>query len=166
MHLAHQIKTRSKGILSIAVAIISASLVTAFAFPQIAATRLSSFDTNNGRLKQQWVSFGRVYREDVEETEYSKLLKNLGIAEQPPEWRLANAEELGIRRWFFPQHVSYAHGKIAAHAYAFVQLVKLNEPAPAKAREEVERLRELIQKGNASEVKDYVVLLERNSTRK
>jgi hypothetical protein len=45
-------------------------------------------------------------------------------------------------------------------------LVKLNEPAPAKAREEVERLRELIQKGNASEVKDYVVLLERNSTRK
>lgn len=159
-------KTRSKAIIGVAAAVILAGVVIVFAFPQVAATRLSYFDTNNGRLKQQWVSFGRVYREAVVETEYSKLLKNLSFAEQPTEWKLANAEELGIRRWFFPQHVSYTHGKLAADAYLFSQLVKVNEPAPAKAREEVARLRELIQKGNASEVKDYLALLQRNDASK
>lgn len=159
-------KTRSKAIIGVAVAVILACVMVVFVFPQVAATRLSYFDTNNGRLKQQWVSFGRVYREAVEETEYSRLLKNLGFAEQPTEWRLANAEELGIRRWFFPQHVSYTHGKLAADAYLFSQLVKFNETAPAKARDEAARLRDLIQKGNASEVKDYLALLQRNDAAK
>lgn len=152
----------SKIIIGVAAALIPVSMVIVLAFPQIAATHLSYFDTNSGRLKQQWVSFGRVYREAVEETEYSKLLKNLGFPEQPTEWKLANAEELGIRRWFFPQHVSYTPGKLAADAYLFSQLVKVNEPAPAKAREEAARLRQLIQKGNASEVKDYLALLQRD----
>lgn len=159
-------KVPSKNIMGVAAAVVLTALVIAFAFPQIAATRLSYFDTSNGRLKRQWVSFGRVYREAVEETEYSKLLKNLGFAEQPTQWRLANAEELGIRRWFFPQHISYIHGKLAADAYLFSQLVNVNERAPTKAREEAAHLRELIQKGNASEVKDYLALLQRNDPSK
>ena len=158
-------KTRTKIIAGVFLTVIAALIVIVFAYPQVVATRNSYFDTSNGRLKVQWVSFGRVYRESVEETEYSKLLKNLGFEEQPPEWKPANAEELGIRRWFFAQHISYAHGKIAADAYLFSQLVKLNETGPAKAREQAAHLRELIQKGDASEVKQYLALLQQNATK-
>jgi transposase len=114
----------------------------------------------------QCVSFGRVYQESLEESEFSKLLKNVGFQEQPPVWKLANVEELGIRRWFFPQHVSYTHGKIAADAYLFSQWVKFNELDPAKAREEAARLLELIQKGDPWEVKQYVAHLQQSAASK
>src|SRR5438445_3801088 len=91
-----------------------AILLVALACPQAAATRKSYLDINTGRLRVQWVGVTRVYRESIEETDFSTLLKNHGLAEGPTEWRLANVEELGIRRLFFPQHVTYAYGKIAA----------------------------------------------------
>lgn len=159
-------KTRTKILTGASLAVIVTAIVTVFACPQVAATRNSYFDTNNGRLKVECVSLGRIYEDSVEETEYSKLLKNLGFEEQPPEWKLANAEELGIRRWFFPQHVSYTHGKIAADAYLFSQLVKLNETGSGKAHEQAAHLRVLIQKGNAAEVKQYLALLQQNATNK
>lgn len=159
-------KTRTKIIVGVFLAVIAAVVVVAFACPQVAATRNSYFDTNSGRLKVQCVSFGRIYQESVEETEYSKLLKSLGFEEQPADWKPANAEELGIRRWFAPQHVSYTYGKIAADAYMFSQWVKLNELSPAKAREETVRLRELIRKGDSWEIKQHVAHLQQNAASK
>jgi hypothetical protein len=159
-------KTRLKIIGGGFFAIVVAAIVVILVCPQIAATRNLYFDTNNGRLKVECVSFGRVYQESVEETDYSKLLKNLGFEELPAEWKLANAEELGIRRWFFPQHVSYTYGSIAADAHLFSQLVEVKEPGPAEARQEAAHLRELIQKGNRSETEQYLALLQQNAAAK
>src|SRR5712671_3111603 len=107
-------------------AFVMAVLVVVFICPQLAATRKSYFDRNNGRIRVQWVGFGRVYKELVEETDFSKLLKNLDLAELPADWKPANSEELGMRRLFLPQHVSYTDGKVAADVYLFIKIANLN----------------------------------------
>ena len=44
------------------------------------------FDLNNGLVKKQWDSFGLVYWESIEETDYSKLLKKFELSEDPPNY--------------------------------------------------------------------------------
>jgi hypothetical protein len=160
------VKTRNKVIAGGAFAIIVAAISVIVGCPQFAATRNSYFDANNGRLKIQWVCFGRVYRESIEETEYSKLLKELGFEEQPAEWKPANTEELGIRRWFLPQHVSYTHGGIAADAYVFTRWAKSGEIGQVNVHQETAKFRNLIQKGDLGEVEQYVTKLQVNAASK
>lgn len=112
-------KTRTKIIVGVFLTVIVAVIVVVFACPQVAATRNSYFDTTNGRLKVQCVSFGRIYQESVEETEYSKLLKKFGFEELPADWKPANSAELGIRRLLETQHVHHQYGKLPTDATTF-----------------------------------------------
>src|SRR6266545_5920247 len=116
-------KTRTKIIVGVLLAVI----VVVFACPQVSATRNSYFDTNSGRLKVQCVSFGRIYQESVQETEYSKLLKSLGFEELPAEWKPAYSTELGIRRFFHAQNVSYHYGRVRARVKEFIMWLELQE---------------------------------------
>ncbi|MBO6004832.1 MAG: hypothetical protein J6W90_04400 [Verrucomicrobia bacterium] len=120
------------------------------------------FDLNNGLAKKQWDSLGFVYWESIEETDYSKLLKKFELNEETSNWKLADSEELGGRRFFFPQNVSYSYGKIAAMAKMFsiwIAMCTEYEKLPTQeAREKVLYFSELVKKsGDSSEAKDYII---------
>ena len=152
-------KTRSKIVALLFLMMASLLVATLILFPQIAATQYGYFDIHNGRVKLEWVSFGRVYRHSTEDTEYSKLLTNLGFKEIPPNWKLATLEQVGLRRFFPPQCVYYHQGAIEVQSRMFASLVVIKHLDEAKARELVEHFRVLIQSGNSSEVRQYVSLL-------
>ena len=133
-----------------------------FVYPESASTTLYSFDANNGRMKTEYVTFGRTYRVFIEDTRYSKLLKGLSFEDLPPEWKLASAEEHGIRGWLFPQQMSYTYGKIAAKADYFAMMTSLDEYDSTKVPEQARRLQGLIQNGNRKAVDEYVAGLQRN----
>ena len=120
------------------------------------------FDLNNGLAKKQWDSLGFVYWESIEETDYSKLLKKFELNEETSNWKLADSEELGGRRFFFPQNVSYSYGKIAAMAKMFsiwIAMCTEYENLPTQEpREKVLYFSELVKKsGDSSEAKDYII---------
>jgi hypothetical protein len=149
-------KTRSKVTVNVLAIVVLIALVVVFFFPQFAATRYSYFDVNNGRIKLDWVSFGRVYRESVEDTEYSKLLKNLGFEEMRPEWKLATQRTFGVLRFFGTQYVDYYEGGIVADCKVFAVTVELNKIDPSKSRDLTAHFRSLVQKGDPSEVREFV----------
>lgn len=133
-----------------------------FAAPLFWGTSKVYFDLNNGLVKEQWDSFGLVYWESIEETDYSKLLKKFELSEETPNWKLAYGKELGGRRFFFPQNVSYSYGKIAAKAKMFsiwIAMCTEYENLPIQeAREKVLYFSELVKKsGDSSEAKDYII---------
>jgi hypothetical protein len=142
------------------VAVILTAVMLAFACPQLASTHYGYLDINNGRSKSEWVSFGRIYRTSVENTDYSKLLKELGIEEKSPDWKLSS-QEFGLRRFFGPQFVDYYEGKIEANAKMFALAVKLKELKPEKARELTAHFQELVQKGDYSAIQDYMKVVEK-----
>ena len=159
MQIGGQMKKRVKIIAGVTLAIVLVAVVVVIAFPQVAATRYGYFDANSGRKKVECISFGRVYQQSVEDTEYSKLLKNLGYKETPAEWKLASRESIGLRNLFPPGFVDYQEGTIEAQSRMFAMTVEMKKLDEAKARELVERFRALIQKGDSSEVRQYVSLL-------
>ena len=152
-------KTWPKIIAGIAFVVVIAVLLVAFVCPQIAATRYGYLDVNNGRKKLEWASFGRVYQQSVEDTEYSRLLRNLGFDEMPADWKLATQEELGLRRLFCTQFVDYNYGRIEANSKIFALSIGLKKLDTTRERDLAAHFRTLIQKGNVSEVKEYVNLL-------
>ena len=95
------------------------SAILLFTAPLFWGTCKVYFDLNNGLVKKQWDSFGLVYWESIKETDYSKLLKKFKLREENPNWRLAYGEELGGRRFFFPQNLCYSYGRIASMTTAF-----------------------------------------------
>ncbi|MCX7625399.1 MAG: hypothetical protein N2Z21_04230 [Candidatus Sumerlaeaceae bacterium] len=145
-------------------ALIAAPFVIVFACPRVAATRNSYFDTNNGRLKIEYVSFGRVYRQFIEETEYSKLLKKFGFEELPPEWKPANSAELGIRRLLETQHVHHQYAKLPTDAMTFALWLQLLEGASdQEKREQLEKFRTLLRDGTPDQIHQYVMGLQQNA---
>lgn len=113
-------------------------------------------------LKKQWDSFGLIYWESIEETDYSKLLNKFGLGEESSNWKLADSEELGVRRSFFPQNVSYSYGRIAARAREFSVWVdfciEYEELPIQEAREKTLFFHELVKKSSdSSEVQDNII---------
>ncbi|MBI5386480.1 MAG: hypothetical protein HZA90_17550 [Verrucomicrobia bacterium] len=160
-------KKRTKIIASVLLAIIVAAIVIAFGCPQVAATRNSYFDTSNGQLKVQCVSFGRIYRESVEETEYSKLLKKFGFEELPADWKPANSAELGIRRLFETQHVHHQFAKLPTDATTFAAWLQLQERASEQEkREQLNKFRTLVREGTPEQIHEYVKGLQQNASTK
>ena len=163
MQSGGQMKKRVKIIAGVIFTTALVALVVIVAFPQVAATRYGYFDVNNGRKKVEWVSFGHIYWQSIEDTEYSKLLKNLGLKETSPDWKLATQEEIGLRRFFYAQYVDYFMGKIEADSKVFAMTIELKKPGEAKAREMAEHYRSLVQKGDSSEVHQYVSLISQEN---
>lgn len=160
-------KKRTKIFAGVLVAVIGAVVVITFACPQVAATRNSYFDVNNGRLKVQCVSFGRVCQESVEETEYSKLLKKFGFEELPADWKPANSAELGIRRLFETQHVHHQFAKLPTDATTFAAWLQLHERASEREkREQLNKFRTLVREGTPEQIHDYVKGLQQNASTK
>jgi hypothetical protein len=161
-------KTRTKTIVGVFLTLIVAVIVVVFAFPQVAATRKIYFDTNSGRLKVQCVGFGRIYHESVEETEYSKLLKEFGFEDESADWKPAFSRELGIRRFFHPQNVSYPYGRVRARLKEFTMWLELQEKADAREkREQLAKCRALVREGSPEQIQEYVSsLLQQNAASK
>ncbi len=159
-------KTRTKIIAGVFFALIVTAIVVLFACPQVAATRNSYFDINNGWVKVECVSFGRVYRESVEETEYSKLLREFHFEELPADWKPAYATELGIRRLFHAQNISYHYGKVRAWAKEFTLWLELQEKMPSQEkRKRVNKFRALVREGTPEQVHEYVTGLQRTASK-
>ena len=138
------------------------SAILLFTAPLFWGTCKVYFDLNNGLLKKQWDSFGLVYWESIKETDYSKLLKKFKLREENPNWRLAYGEELGGRRFFFPQNLCYSYGRIASMTTAFsiwIAMCTEYENLPIQeAREKVLYFSELVKKSSdSSEAKDYII---------
>ena len=138
------------------------SAILLFTAPLFWGTCTVYFDLNNGLVKKQWDSFGLVYWESIKETDYSKLLKKFKLREENPNWRLAYGEELGGRRFFFPQNLCYSYGRIASMTTAFsiwIAMCTEYENLPIQeAREKVLYFNELVKKsGDSSEAKDYII---------
>ena len=142
--------------------LVVASAILLFAAPLFWGTCKVYFDLNNGLLKKQWDSFGLIYWESIEETDYSKLLKKFGLGEESSNWKLADSEELGVRRSFFPQNVSYSYGRIAAKAREFsvwIDFCIKHEELPIQdAREKTQAFYELVKKSSDSpEERDHII---------
>ena len=138
------------------------SAILLFTAPLFWGTCKVYFDLNNGLVKKQWDSFGLVYWESIKETDYSKLLKKFKLREENPNWRLAYGEELGGRRFFFPQNLCYSYGRIASMTTAFsiwIAMCTEYENLPIQeAREKVLYFSELVKKsGDSSEARDYII---------
>jgi hypothetical protein len=153
-------KTRTKIIVGVFLALLIGAIVL-FAFPQVAATRHSYFDVNSGRVKTECISLGRVYSESVEETEYSKLLRQFGFEEQPADWKPANSTELGIRRLLDTQHVHHEYAKLPSDAKTFAAWLQLKEMmSDQEKREKVNEFRALVREGTPAQVHEYVTGLQ------
>ena len=138
------------------------SAILLFTAPLFWGTCKVYFDLNNGLVKKQWDSFGLVYWESIKETDYSKLLKKFKLREENPNWRLAYGEELGGRRFFFPQNLCYSYGRIASMTTAFsiwIAMCTEYENLPIQeAQEKVLYFSELVKKsGDSSEARDYII---------
>ena len=138
------------------------SAILLFTAPLFWGTCKVYFDLNNGLVKKQWDSFGLVYWESIKETDYSKLLKKFELSEEPPNWKLAYGEELGGRRFFFPQNLCYSYGRIASMTTAFsiwIAMCTEYENLPIQeAREKVLYFSELVKKsGDSSEARNYII---------
>ena len=71
----------------------------AYNVPEVLGARMQYFDVNNGRVKYQWISAsGSVKREFVEDTEFTRLLREQGFKEQSAMWRPMVGHALGLRR--------------------------------------------------------------------
>ncbi|MBR5605797.1 MAG: hypothetical protein IKW70_05125 [Verrucomicrobia bacterium] len=140
------------------------SAILLFTAPLFWGTCKVYFDLNNGLVKKQWDSFGLVYWESIKETDYSKLLKKFKLREENPNWRLAYGEELGGRRFFFPQNLCYSYGRIASMTTAFsiwIAMCTEYENLPIQeAREKVLYFSELVKKSSdSSEAKDILLII-------
>lgn len=141
--------------------LVAVSAILLFTAPFFWGTCKVYFDLNNGLLKKQWDSFGFIYWESIEETDYSKLLNKFGLREESSNWKLAYGEELGVRRSFFPQNVSYSYGRIAARAREFSVWIDFcieSEELPIQeAREKTQFFYDLVKKSDSSETRDYII---------
>lgn len=159
-------KTRTKIIAGVFLALIITLIVVLFACPQVAATSHSYFDVNNGRVKTERVSLGRVYSESVEDTEYSKLLTQFGFKEQPADWKPANSAELGIRRLLDTQHVHHEYAKLPSDAKTFAAWLQLQEKmSEQEKREKVNKFRALVREGTPEQVHEYVTSLQQTASK-
>jgi hypothetical protein len=159
-------KTRTKIIVGIFLALIVAAIVVVFACPQVAATSHNYFDINNGRVKVECVSFGRVYHESVEETGYSKLLKQFSFEELPADWKPANSAELGIRRLLETQHVHHQYAKLPTDATVFAAWLQLQEKASEQEkREQLNKFRTLVREGTPEQIHEYVTGLQQTASK-
>ena len=125
-------------------------------FPGIAATRKAYFDINNGRLKSDYVSFGRIYKIDIIETEYSKLLKKFGYDEMPADWKPAASVELGFRKCLNLQrrHGPYLKVRSAADTFAFWLDIQ-DKMTEKEKREHLEKFRILLREGTPEQICEY-----------
>jgi hypothetical protein len=103
----------------------------------------------------KWESFGVTYRDRVEETPYSLLLKDLGFEELPPDWRLANSAKIGF---FWTLHQTYRDaGNLSRDSKWFVEWLELQEKmSPQDKREHVNKFRTLVREGTSKQVTKYV----------
>lgn len=112
------------------------------------------FDINNGRVRVKWESLGVTYRDRVEETAYSILLKDLGFEELQPEWKQSGSKHIGL---LSTGYSCFQYGKVAADAKMFVMWLELQEKiSPQDKREHVNKFRTLVREGTPKEVREYV----------
>jgi hypothetical protein len=149
-------KTRTK---IITVAVFVFVVVWISLIPLVTLTnRHQFFDINNGRVRVKWESLGVTYRDRVEETPYSTLLKDLGFEELPPDWRLANSAKIGF---LWTLHQSYRDvGGLPSDSKWFVEWLELQEKmSPQDKREHVNKFRTLVREGTSKQVTKYVEAL-------
>jgi len=149
-------KTRTK---IITVAVFVFVVVWISLIPVVTLTnRHQFFDINNGRVRVKWESLGVTYRDRVEETTYSILLKDMGFEELPPDWRLGNSKKIGF---FWDLHQTYRDaGNFSADAKIFVMWLELQEKmSPQDKREHVNKFRTLVREGTSKQVTEYVNVL-------
>lgn len=156
---------RRTAIVGVCAALVVATMAGVWwARPDILATEHTYFDLNNGRIKKKWTSFGRAYRECVEETAYSRILKKYGFPEEPPEWRLAHSDDVGVlRRLTGTLHSDWHAGKLRVNAWSFAMELEADERDPATARALTERFRLLVKSGDRDRVNEFVNTLKRKS---
>ncbi len=124
---------------------------------QIAATRHGYIDLNSGRLKSQYVSFGRVYQQSVEETEYSRLLKTYGFEELPANWQPTYSRELGLRYMLKTQRVHQKYVKLPTDTDGFAWWLKLKEGmSEQEKRKRLEEFHAFIRVGTPKQIHEYV----------
>ena len=130
-------------------------LVAVFFFlPLTVTTRHQFFDINNGWARVKWESLGVTYRDRVEETAYSILLKDLGFEELQPEWKQSGSKHIGL---LSTGYSCFQYGKVAADAKMFVMWLELQEKiSPQDKREHVNKFRTLVREGTPEEVREYV----------
>ncbi|MDD4406298.1 MAG: hypothetical protein PHO36_16235 [Parabacteroides sp.] len=146
-------KTRTK---IITVAVFVFVVVWISLIPLVTLTnRHQFFDINNGRVRVKWESLGVTYRDRVEETPYSILLKDMGFEELPPDWRLANSAKIGF---FWTLHQTYRDiGGLPSSSEMFVMWLELQKKiSPQDKREHVNKFRTLVREGTSKQVKEYI----------
>lgn len=122
-------------------------------FPGIYGTQTTFVDIRNGLIETRSESLGRVYHREVRDTQFSKLVERLGM-QTSSVWERASTEQQGVRRWLFPQNVSYTGGKTAAAMVEFAQLVELGDVNDVT--NQVIQLRDLAASRDGTAVKNFV----------
>ena len=125
--------------------------------PQLVATRYDYFDINNGNRKSEWKSFGRVYKERVEETPYSRLLQRIGMPRRNARWTVICQTQVGIQSILHKEYIDYIYGRIASDADDLATVLNLDGTNMVVAPEKIRAFQNLVEKGEDDAIKQYVI---------
>lgn len=102
----------------------------------------------------KWESLGVTYRDRVEETTYSLLLKDMGFKELSPDWKQAGSRHIGL---LSTGYSCFQYGRVAANSKMFVMWLELqSEMSLQEKREYVNQFRTLVREGTSKQVTEYV----------
>lgn len=101
-----------------------ALIIVSFFRGDLWSTCYTYVDIVNGTTKTVLVLFGRNYKERTNYTSFSVLVTRLKL-QKTPDWRKAVQSERGLRRWFFPQTISFDAARTLNAMRQFSQLVEM-----------------------------------------
>jgi hypothetical protein len=156
------VKKSTKSIVWISSVLLIASAALII-FPVVITRRYGYLDINNGWSKIVWTTFGIPWKSSIQETEFSKLLNELGFSETNAVWKLATQEGFGLFGlvWRRPiQFVDYREGTIKHSAEQFALVIEVQKLEKTTARQKAEHFRGLVQKGDWQEVNEYLKQIE------
>ena len=155
-------KAKPLGKLALYTLLMLSSAVLSVSFVSIVTlVRLHYFDVNNGWAKTETKVFGLVFQQTIDETAYSKTLKQIGLMELVPDWKLAMREKTGIWRLLNLHSDFYLYGQIQSDSRQFSEIIDSKKYNDLEAFDLVKQFRALVMSGNRTKIKEFVLNLSK-----
>jgi hypothetical protein len=118
------------------------------------------FDINNGVTRSQSSILGFVYKKQVLDGAYSKLLTFVGVSRKDPCWVLvADNSPKGVPLIGGKTYRDYEWGRIASDAESAAALMSAGSTNTAQLRQDTDRLQGWVQTTNSEALKEYLLHL-------
>jgi len=131
-------------------------------FPQLCPSSFGYFDIKSGKRKFEWKYLGLTYKVRIVETDYSKMLNELGVSSLDSQWRITSETR---NRLFGKEYWDYEYGRIAHDAERFAEVLETTNSTKLIKAEEIRHFRDLVAKGDSEEVRQYLAHIQASEGR-